>query len=318
MKFISNYVEEYVQEPGAEGAYKAARDAAAVSYQTDTDKMKLAPKEFCEQVLMANGHGRPMEFGTVYLKVEIPTDMQTIDVYKYNENKYTKVNQVYDADTEHIVMYITTNLRVLMQGDYDIDQDAWKNGYDKNWFDDLKYWCEPTEHHFRRHTFTMLMSRGCTDDFRTHIEQSSICESTRYCNYSKGKFGNELTFIWPYWIEADMDDFNNGRGTLYEEYKAMRTAGCTYDKNKPDATIMVKYATDEEVYLDVSDANKLGLRAEQAKRFFPLGGKAELRLCGFDDAWRNFFWRRCDGHADLECQKTAKMLADDYFAKPRR
>jgi thymidylate synthase (FAD) len=307
-----------VQEPGVEGAYKAARDAAAVSYQTDTNKMKLAPKDFCEQVLMTNGHGRPMEFGTVYLKVEIPTDMQTIDVYKYNENKYTKVNQVYDADTEHIVMYVTTNLRVLMQGDYDIDQDAWKNGYDKNWFDDLKYWCEPTEHHFRRHTFTMLMSRGCTDDFRTHIEQSSICESTRYCNYSKGKYGNELTFIWPYWIDADMDDFNNGRGTLYEEYKAMRTAGCTYDKSKPDATIMVKYATDEEVYLDVSDANKLGLRAEQAKLFFPLGGKAELRLCGFDDAWRNFFWRRCDGHADPECQKTAKMLADDYFAKPRR
>ena len=318
MKFISNYVEEYVQEPGIDGAYKAVRDAAAVSYQTDTEKMKLTPKEFCEQVLMKNGHGRPMEFGTVYLKVEIPTDMQTIDVYKYNENKYTKVNQVYDADTEHIVMYITTNLRVLMQGDYTSDEEAWRNGYDKNWFDDLKYWCEPTEHHFRRHTFTMFMSRGCTDDFRTHIEQSSICESTRYCNYSKGKFGKELTFIWPYWIDASqMDDFNNGRGGLYEAYRKMLAGNCTYDRGNKDATVMVQYHVEEECYLNTVDENMLGLKPEQAKRFFPLGGKAELKLCGFDDAWRNFFWRRCDGHADPECQKTAEMIRKIYFSKER-
>ena len=314
MKFIDNYVEEYVQEPGVEGAYRAAMVAAAVCYQTDTEKMKLAPKDFCEQVLMAKGHGRPMEFGTVYLKVEIPST-KTIDVYKYNANKYTKVEQIYDAQTEKIMMYITTNLRVLMQGDYTTDKEAWENGYDKNWFDDLKYWCEPTEYHFKRRTFSMYMSRGCTDDNRTHVELSSVCESTRFCNYSKGKFGGEMTFIWPYWIDiANMDDFNNGKGKLYEDYKAMRIVGCTYDRNKPDATALVKYAIDEETYLDMVDSNKLGLQPQQGKRYFPLGAKAELRLCGFDDAWRNFFWRRCDDHADPECQKTAEMIKSLYFA----
>ena len=317
MKFITNYVEEYVQEPGIDGAYKAVRDAAAVSYQTDTEKMKLGPKDFCVQVLMKNGHGRPMEFGTVYLKMEIPA-VNSVDVYKYDANKYSKVEQIYDSDTESVVAYITTNLRVLMQGDYASDEEAWGNGYDKNWFDDLKYWCEPTEHHFKRHTFNMYMSRGCTDDFRTHIEHSSICESTRYCNYSKGKFGNELTFIWPYWIDiAKMDDFNNHKGELYEAFKKMLLDNSTFDGGNKDATVMMHYHLEEMCYINTVSQTMLALQPQQAKRFFPLGGKAELKLCGFDDAWRNFFWRRCDDHADPECQKTAEMIKELYFAKER-
>ena len=33
-----------------------------------------------------------------------------------------------------------------------------------------------------------------------HRAFSFMQESTRYCNYSKDKFGNELTFIIPQWI----------------------------------------------------------------------------------------------------------------------
>jgi hypothetical protein len=52
--------------------------------------------------------------------------------------------------------------------------------------------------------------------------------------------------------------------------------------------------------------------AQQLKRITPLGIKAELRLCAFDDAWHNFFWRRCDEHADPECAIVANKIKEMY------
>jgi hypothetical protein len=67
---------------------------------------------------------------------------------------------------------------------------------------------------------------------------------------------------------------------------------------------------DEEAdYLTMANE---GLKAQQLKRLFPLGVKAELRLCAFDDAWQNFFWRRCDEHADPECVIVANKIKEMY------
>jgi len=172
MRLIENEVHEYVQEPGIDGVYKSIRNSAATCYQTDVTQSKLTPKEFTENVILKKGHGRALEFGTVYLK--IPTSEKSLG--KYQENPYTKINYEklsgilpsYNGNRVHSISYVTTNMRVIMQGDYQSDYDAWKNGYNKNWLDDLKYWCEPTEFHPKRRTFGMLLSRGASDDLRTH------------------------------------------------------------------------------------------------------------------------------------------------------
>ena len=176
-------------------------------------------------------------------------------------------------------------MRVIMQGLYETDLEAFNNGYDKNWLSDLQdYWCEPTEFHEKRRTFTMLMSRGCTDDNRTHIALSAICESTRYCNYSKGKFGGELTFVDPIWWKD--------------------THRVAYD------AIINQYKKDELAYLGAAPVCP---EAQMLKRILPLGIKAKLRLCGFDDAWQNFFWRRCDKqHADPECWLISDQIRSMY------
>ena len=288
MKIIENEIREYVQEPGIDGMYKAVRDAAAICYQTDTEKMKLNPKDFVEQVLLKNGHTRPLEFGTVYLKMNIKDSFLKYTLCDFND--FQRGDDYY---------YITTNLRVIAQGDYETDEDAFENGYDKNWFEDLKYWCEPTEKHFTRRTFNIICSRGAGDDFRTHITLSSMMESTRYCNYSKGKFGNELTFIRPYWIPQE---------TVNEYFKFRnddeRIAG------GPDVEFL--YSLQNEEYEYMHHAQREGIQAQRLKRLYPLAGKCELRLCGFNNAWQNFFWRRCDEHADPECQKVAGMIRDLY------
>lgn len=328
MKIINNKVCEYIQRPGMKGVYRAVRDAAIICYQTDADKMDKTSKQFVDSVLLKNGHTRPLEFGTVYMVM--PNDCDRYE--KYAKNKWSVVNRAYDGGE----LYITTNLRVIMQGDYSTDMEAFQNGYDRNWLEDAnKYWCEPTEYHKLRRTFTMLMSRGCTDDYRTHIALSSICESTRYCNYSNDKFNNELTFIKPYWITNKCVHYYKtsklrpvadrvSRWGLWSRlpnwvFKIVKPFGVLKyiygngkngaDKRRAEIEFLDSMQIAENVYMD---AAAKGLQPQQLKRLFPLGVKAELRLCGFDDAWQNFFWRRCDKHPDPECVEVAKTIKDIY------
>lgn len=78
--------------------------------------------------------------------------------------------------------YITTNARVI---------------FENGWEDDLKYMCEPTEFHEKRVTVKFITSIIIVREILRHRHFSFLNESTRYCNYAKGKFNSELTFIKP-------------------------------------------------------------------------------------------------------------------------
>ena len=70
-----------------------------------------------------------------------------------------------------------------------------------------------------------ITDRGITHELVRHRLASFAQESTRYCNYSKGKFDGELTFIVPPWVtseevadpENDVDRCDVT--TLVEEYE---------------------------------------------------------------------------------------------------
>lgn len=313
MKLVDNKVEEYIQKPGIDGVYEAIASAARICYQSDVDKMKLSPKEFVEQVLLKNGHTRPLEFGTVYLKIP---SMAYEEPRMFDSRRFGRYEKYWGKPlwthrnglNQDGNWYITTNMRVIMQGSYATDKEAWEHGYDKNWLKDVyDFWCEPTEFHDKRRTFTMWMSRGCTDDNRTHITMSSICESTRFCNYGKDKFDNQLTFIKPYWIREE-----SLKAWLNEDEDYFMKDDCSeeeWDKRIVEMMFLERMEDEEADYLMMASE---GLQAQQLKRLFPLGVKAELRLCGFDDAWQNFFWRRCDEHADPECEIVANKIKEMY------
>ena len=312
MRLIDNQVTEYIQEPGIDGVYSAIQRAAHICYQTDTSKSKLSPKEFVDKVILEKAHGRALEFGTVYLQTPFFLDKDDEKrefpwnriAERYLTNPYSRLKLVdfgSNNDAHDFYFLITSNMRVIMQGDYESEEEAWENHYDKNWLKDLYYLCEPTEHHYKRRTFSIVLSRGASDDLRTHITLSSMCESTRFCNYSKGKYGNQLTGIKPYWI-----DFKNSGDIEVKTYhdgsvdnEQVRALG------EDDYQFVMSMALEEMEYMRNAE---IGLQPQQLKRLFPLWGKCELRLCGFDDAWDNFMWRRLDGHADPECTKVAKLI----------
>lgn len=159
---------------------------------------------------------------------------------------------------------MTTNYRVIKE---------------HHWEDDLQYLCEPTEYHYKRYTAHMILDRGVMDEFRTHVGLSHLAESTRYCNYSKDKFGNELTFIQPCW---------DIRGTNYIDF--LQHAEWGYFR-------MLKN----------------GWTPQQARSVLPLGIKSELISCGFKDAWENFFKRRDAPDAHPMAQEIANPMHKEFF-----
>lgn len=186
MKFIESSVEIIEQEPGVLGVYKQIEKAARLSYKSEDRITKDSAKKMVD-TLVNNGHLACLEHGTIYLKITY--DVSAIGSYhysginKYVRNPYSKV--IFDDGCDFRTAYITTNARVI---------------FENKWEDDLQYMCEPTEHHAKRICVKFTTSIGITRELLRHRKFSFMNESTRYCNYTKGKFGSELTFIIPEWI----------------------------------------------------------------------------------------------------------------------
>ena len=261
------------------GIKKHIERCARVSYKSE-DKITDTSYEKFVNMLESRGHNRPLEFGTVYL--DIPTkDLEPGDEYIYAVGKYYCNPWSIKEDFENHA-YISTNYRVIKEN---------------HWEGDLQYLCEPTEHHHKRYTVHMILDRGVMDEFRTHVGLSHLAESTRYCNYSKDKFNNEITFIKPCWLDDE-------KLRLYGPYHTV-----IRDKS-PESIFIANLNNVERDYLDLI---KLGWTPQQARSILPLGIKSELISCGFEDAWNNFFYRRDAPDAHPMAQEIAKPMHEEFF-----
>lgn len=250
------------------GIKKHIEKCARVSYKSE-DKITDTSYEKFVNMLESRGHDRPLEFGTVYLTLRGDDTDALRNIFIYAENPWTKIRKQvieaeYDPNTHVVLNHVTTNYRVIVENHLE---------------EDLKYLCEPTEYHYKRYTVHMILDRGVMDEFRTHVGLSHLAESTRYCNYSKDKFGNELTFIQPCW---------DIRGTNYIDF--LQHAEWGYFR-------MLKN----------------GWTPQQARSVLPLGIKSELISCGFKDAWENFFKRRDAPDAHPMAQEIANPMHKEFF-----
>ena len=110
-----------------------------------------------------------------------------------------------------------------------------------------------------------IVDRGVSHELVRHRMASYAQESTRYCNYSKDKFGNELTFISPcFWSKCSRE---------YEEwYAAMNSA--------------------EDIYFELIN---WGVTPEQARTVLPNSIKTEVVMTANLREWRHFFKLRALG-----------------------
>ena len=167
MKLCKPLFEIWEQSAGLEGVYKMIEYAGRVCYKSEDKITEDSAKPFVDRMIKS-GHGAMLEHGTVYLQYE--TAKSAINpLTKYYLNKYSKVKAKEGAIEETMKLFVTTNLRVLVEND---------------WLDDLQYICEPTEYHERRVTVHFVCDRGVSHEFVRHRVMSFSQESTRCCNYS--------------------------------------------------------------------------------------------------------------------------------------
>lgn len=263
--------------------YKHIEYCARISYKSQ-DKITDTSYEKFVNMLESRGHDRPLEFGTVYLSrtSQKEDNMEWLDKYAYNPwskfsfgNGSTRIN----GELRNTV-YVTTNYRVIKE---------------HHWEDDLQYLCEPTEYHYKRYTIHMILDRGVMDEFRTHVGLSHLAESTRYCNYSKDKFGNEITFIKPCWCNIPEGDY----GTPDYIPDRLPRIGAT------ESGLIDAFQYAEYYYFFLLSE---GWTPQQARSVLPLSIKSELISCGFKDSWENFFYRRDAPDAHPMAQEIAKPM----------
>ncbi len=274
MKLINQSAEIWKQPESEIGIYKQIERAARLCYKSEDKTTEDSYQRFMD-MLNIKGHQSPLEHGTVYL------DTTNYDVAKkYFNNPYSKVHIANvlpdDNNTEYC---ITTNFRVVKE---------------HSWEDDFKYLCEPTVFHEKRISVHITTSIGISRELNRHRCHSICEESTRYCNYSKDKFGNELTFIIPSWVN-------------------------THCPNKlqegPGANDMAWSNSLEEAEYNYLLLLKQGWKPQQARDVLPLATKTELIHTAFESDWEEFFKLRCSPTAHPMMQKLANQIKELIHGK---
>lgn len=136
-------------------------------------------------------------------------------------------------------------------------------------------------------TVRFTCDRGVSHEIVRHRMASFTQESTRYCNYAKERFGNELIFVEPSSIGIDTIEYMRWMQACEEaerKYIEMIMAGC---------------------------------KAEQARAVLPNSIKTEVVMTANYREWRHFFELRCAKAAHPDMRKLAlELLSDVQLAIP--
>ena len=282
MKSIESEVIIKEQEPGIDGIYKQIEWAGRHCYKSHDKITADSAKEFVDRMIKSK-HGAMLECGTVYLSV--PKE-ETEIIGFHGWCQYSKVRSDLVME-EPCNWLITTNMRVLVEHDR---------------LRDLKYICEPTERHEKRITARFTCDMGVGRELTRHRTLSFAQESTRYCNYGKSKFGEELTFIIPTWANIPEGRYTNWDGDWCDVEKLT-----ILKKDENDATDQFLHLCDyaEKSYMSMLDR---GSKPQEARQVLPLGLKTEIVVTGFESDWEHFFELRTAKSAHPDCVKLAVEL----------
>lgn len=136
-----------------------------------------------------------------------------------------------------------------------------------------------------------IVDRGVSHELVRHRIASFAQESTRYCNYSKNKYGNSCTFITPesgIWMENKITDEDKIHDILNVWSQAMNSA--------------------EMYYMKLLD---MGCTPQIARSVLPNSTKTEVVITANYREWRNFFKLRTAPAAHPQMREVTIPLLKD-------
>ena len=129
-------------------------------------------------------------------------------------------------------------------------------------------------------TVKFICDRGVSHEIVRHRMASYCQESTRYCNYGKGKFGEEITVIEPCFLEPGSRAYDYWRDAcegVEIRYFDMLAEGCT---------------------------------PQEARSVLPNSLKTEVVMTANIREWRHFLKLRCSPAAHPQMREVALILLD--------
>lgn len=263
--------------------YQHIEKCGRTCYRSSDKITEDSAKPFVERMIKSN-HTAMLEHGTVYLTRRLRTDdiegKRWVSKYflnKYSRHKSNLIESDYvPLDKQRIGesvqgvfdIYITTNLRVIIEN---------------HWEDDLKYVCEPTGYHEKRYTLLCTTALHCYKDLTRHRVFSFAIESTRYCNYSKDKFGGELSFIIPTWCEIPAGDYP----CHFDDEANFILEGTSFGElgiRGANKIFMLHCGLAEHDYKTLIEYE---WQAQQAAEVLPQCIKGDMIITGFEDDWKH-------------------------------
>ena len=133
----------------------------------------------------------------------------------------------------------------------------------------------------------VICDRGVTHEIVRHRIASYSQESTRFCNYSNDKFGNELTFIKPIFNKYNCD------AGMYDTFEDT----CRFIEKR---------------YFEML---KHGATPQEARSILPNSLKTEIVMTMNLREWRHFFKLRCDKAAHPQTREIANMILKEFKEK---
>lgn len=297
MKLLEPKVEFVKQNLYKQGMYEQIEKAARTCYksedkiQYDYDGNSVTAEKFVNNIVNVRKHGSVGEHGTVYLKYNFEWEAD----WAYN-NPYSRIKKGEDN-----CFYVTTNYRVLQEN---------------NLLDHIeKYSWEYTPNlHYKRWTFRFYTQIAISREANRHRKNSMAEQSTRYCNYSKDKHGNEVNICIPDFVN-ELD--TNGILELYDncfddsKTKWMRTLcleiGHGDDQREFDAITywLLANMVCEYCYMNLI---RLGVKPENARTVLPLDTQTELVHTAYISDWLHFLKLRLAETAHPDMRLLAKQM----------
>lgn len=136
--------------------------------------------------------------------------------------------------------------------------------------------------HLVHHDITLkfVCDRGVSHELVRHRAASFAQESTRYCNYSKGKYGGEITVVRPSWCAVNSTEYR-----MWER-ACLRT---------------------EDEYMSLIS---YGAVPQQARAVLNNSLKTEVIMTGNMGHWDHFFGLRCGPEAQPDMREVACMAKE--------
>lgn len=307
-----------LQPSGLEGVYKQIELAGRTCYKSEDKITEDSAKPFVDRMINSN-HLAMLEHGTVYLTIPVGTPiddvqyMWKIDIVKFfRDNKYSVVKKKVVNETVNVEIkgygmktqasatfyYITTNWRVIIENKDNklLKYMGQMKSITESLEDSVLQWMTlPTEYHEKRYTFRLITSIGVTRELNRHRVNSIAEQSTRYCNYSKDKFGREVTFCIPSWLNIPEGNAYWADGLNYriqpndlskETYSVRPNNYFTTEEAKICDLWLDSLSVSEDNYMKLL---RLGWQPQQAREVLPLCTATEIIHTAFASDWRHFF-----------------------------